>query len=63
MPKQKSERSPLHFWKIGKLLSDFNKSIKNEFEITNYNQAVIRDFGLYNKSVLGDILQFCIYFK
>jgi hypothetical protein len=63
MPKNKSERKASHFWKIGKLLVDFNRSIKNEFDITNYNQAVIRDFGLYNRSVVGHTLQFGDYFK
>ncbi len=63
MPKKKSERKASHFWKIGKLLIDFNKSIENEFEITNFNQAIIRDFGLYNRSVVGHTLQFGDYFK
>ena len=39
MPKEKSKRKASHFWQIGKLLYDFNKSIENEFEITNYQQA------------------------
>src|SRR5687768_3275990 len=41
-PKTKDRRSS-HFWKVGKLLYDFNKSITNQFEITNYSQAIIRD--------------------
>jgi len=63
MPKDKSKRKASHFWKIGKLLVDFNKSIKNDFEITNFQQAVIRDFGLYNRSVVGHTLQFGEFFK
>ncbi len=58
MPKNKSERKASHYWKIGKLLYDFNKSIKNEFEITNYNQAIIRDFALYSTRQTSAILQF-----
>ena len=63
MPKEKSKRKPSHFWQIGKLLYDFNKSIENEFEITNYQQAVIRDFQLYNRSVVGHVIQFGEFFN
>ena len=58
MPKKNTERKASHFWKIGKLLYDFNKSIANEFEIKNYNQAIIRDFGLYDRSHIGHTMQF-----
>ena len=58
MPKKKTERKASHFWKVGKLLFDFNKSIANVFEITNYTQAIIRDFGLYDRSHVGHTLQF-----
>ena len=58
MPKNKSKRKPSHFWEIGKSLVDFSKSTENEFEITNFTQAVIRDFGLYNRGVVGDTLLF-----
>ena len=63
MPKDKSKRKTSHFWKIGKLLYDFNKSIENEFEITNYQPAIIRDFGLYDRSQVGHIIQFGEFFK
>jgi hypothetical protein len=63
MPKEKSKRKPSHFWQIGKLLYDFNKSIENEFEITNFQQAVIRDFSLYNRSVVGHVIQFGEFFN
>ena len=62
-PKEKSKRKPSHFWQMGKLLYDFNKSIENEFEITNYQQAVIRDFPLYNRSVVGHVIQFGEFFN
>ncbi|MDA1124712.1 MAG: hypothetical protein O3C04_03585 [Crenarchaeota archaeon] len=63
MPKKKLKRKPSHFWQIGKLLYDFNKSIKNDFEITNFQQAIIRDFGLYNRSVVGHVIQFGEFFN
>jgi hypothetical protein len=62
MPENKKERKASHFWKVGRLLHDFNKSTENEFEITNYNQAIIRDFGLYDKSHVGHTLQFGQFF-
>ena len=61
LPKNESKRKSSHFWTIGKLLYDFNKSIENEFEITNYQQAVIRDFGLY-ESWLPRILKIGEFF-
>ena len=63
MPKKKTDRKASHFWKIGKLLLDFNKSIENEFEITNYHDAINRDFGLYRKRQIALILQFGKEFK
>jgi len=57
MPKEKSKRKPSHFWQIGKLLYDFNKSIQSQFEITNFTQAVIRDFDLYGTRQTAAILQ------
>jgi hypothetical protein len=62
-PKEKSKRKPSHFWQMGKLLYDFNKSIEKEFKITNYQQAVIRDFSLYNRSVVGHVIQFGEFFN
>ena len=62
MPKEKSKRKSSHFWKIGKLLFDFNKSIENKFEITNFQQAIIRDFALYDRSHFTIILQFGEFF-
>ena len=61
LPKDKSKRKSSHFWAVGKLLYDFNKSIKNEFEITNFQQAVIRDFELY-KAWLPRILKLGEFF-
>ena len=63
MPKDRSSRKASHFWKIGRLLYEFNKSIKNEFEITNYNHAIMRDFGLYDKSHIGHTIQFGEFFN
>ena len=58
LPTNKSQRKASHFWKIGKLLYDFNRSIGNEFEIKNYTLSIIRDFGLYERRHISHILQF-----
>lgn len=63
MPKVKSKRKTSHFWQVGKLLYDFNKSIENQFEITNYNPAIVRDLQLYNRSQVGHLIQFGEFFK
>ena len=41
-----AEKKASFYWKVGNLFSTFNKNVKNEFEITNYNSALQRDFGL-----------------
>ena len=63
LPKNKSKRKSSHFWALGKLLYDFNRSIKNKFEITNFNSAIARDFGLYQANHSGAIIQFGEFFK
>ena len=63
LPKKKADRKTLHFWQIGKMLYDFNKSIENQFEITNYNSAIVRDFDLYQSSQVGHVIQFGEFFK
>ena len=62
LPK-KGKRKASHFWTLGKLLYDFNRSIKNKFEITNFNSAIVRDFGLYQSSQVQHIIQFGEFFK
>ena len=58
MPAEKTDRKPSHFWKVGKLLYCFTKSIKNNFEIINYNSTVARDFELYEATHTGAIIKF-----
>ena len=43
------------YWKLCILLNNFNKKIENEFEITNYIEAISRDFGL-SKDYIYDML-------
>ncbi|MBT4326009.1 MAG: hypothetical protein HOD60_03750 [Candidatus Nitrosopelagicus sp.] len=34
------------YYRVGELFQKFNNEIKNRFEITNYTEAISRDFGL-----------------
>ena len=47
LPEDKTKRKSSHFWQIGRLLYKFNKSVKNEFEIINFKEAISHDFKLY----------------
>ena len=53
------------FWKLGNILFDFNKEMKNEFFITNYTEAISRDMkGFYlSDTEVGVLGQFVQYFK
>ena len=44
--KTRKEKPSSLYWKLGNLLYNFNKEIENEFEITNYTEAISRDFAL-----------------
>ena len=50
------------YWKLGKLLSKFNETIEHEYEITNYTEAISRDFGL-SKDYIYDLLTVVKFFK
>ena len=50
------------YWELGNLLNTFNKSIKNEFEITNYTEALSRDFGL-SKDYIYDLITIAKLFR
>ena len=64
MPKNKSERKPSHFWKIGELLYNFNKEVENEFFITNYSEALMRDFEYFKSPrTIAYILELGKFFK
>ncbi|MCA9828199.1 MAG: hypothetical protein KC444_07410 [Nitrosopumilus sp.] len=47
---------------MGIILQKFDKEIKNEFEITNYTEAISRDFGL-SKDYHYDISSIVQIFK
>jgi len=50
------------YWKLGELLRKFNEAIENEYEITNYTEAISRDFGL-SKDYIYDLLTVVKFFK
>ena len=64
MPKNKSERKPSHFWKIGELPYNFNKEVENEFFITNYSEALMRDLEYFKSPrTIAYILELGKFFK
>ena len=50
------------YWNLGELLRKFNETIENEFEITNYTEAISRDFGL-STDYIYDLLTIVKFFK
>ena len=50
------------YWNLGELLRKFNEAIENEYEITNYTEAISRDFGL-SKDYIYDLLTVVKLFK
>ena len=50
------------YWKLGKLLQTFSDKFDNLFEITNYSEAISRDFGL-SKDYIYDLLTIVKIFK
>lgn len=50
------------YWKLGRVLLEFTNSIHDEFVITNYAQALERDFGL-SRGYVNELLVFVTVFK
>jgi len=65
LPENKTKRKSSHFWQIGRLLYKFNKSVKNEFEIINFKEAISHDFQLYNTGQrrIDQLIQFGEFFS
>ena len=65
LPEDKTKRKSSHFWQIGRLLYKFNKSVKNEFEIINFKEAISHDFELYNTGErrIDQLIQFGEFFS
>lgn len=62
MPKKREEKIPSVYWKIGDMFREFNKNVKNKLEITNYGEALERDFGLSYRYV-EELIIFVELFK
>ena len=62
MPEKREEKIPSVYWKIANLLKKFSDSTTNRFEITNYNEALERDFGLSYRYV-NELIIFVNLFK
>jgi len=50
------------YWKLGELLRKFNETIEHDYEITNYTEAISRDFGL-SQDYIYDLLTVVKFFK
>lgn len=50
------------YWDLGNLINAFTKSVEDEFEIINYNEAMSRDFGL-SKDYIYDLITVVRLFK
>ena len=62
MPEKREEKIPSVYWKIGDMFREFNKNVKNQLEITNYGEALERDFGLSYRYV-RELIIFANLFK
>ena len=62
MPEKREEKIPSVYWKIANLFKKFSDSTTNRFEITNYNEALERDFGLSYRYV-RELIIFATLFK
>ena len=62
MPEKREEKIPSVYWKIANLFKKFSDSTNNKFEITNYNEALERDFGLSSRYV-RELIIFANLFK
>lgn len=51
------------FWKFGRMLHRFNNSPVGDFVITNYLDALERDFKLYKKTMIGSSISLYLCFK
>ena len=54
-----------HWWRLGKLLNDFNQEIDGQFVISNYTEAISRDLQGFEMSdtEVSVACQFANYFK
>ena len=62
MPKKREEKIPSVYWKIANLFKKFNDSTTNKFKITNYSEALERDFGL-SSTYVHELIIFVNLFK
>ena len=60
--KKRRSLSSSVYWELGNMFRKFNDKTKNEFTITNYAQALERDFGLSSRYV-GELITFSTLFK
>jgi len=62
MPERRENKIPSVYWKIGDMFEKFNENMNSQFEITNYGEALERDFGLSYRYV-EELIIFVKLFK
>lgn len=62
IPQKGGKHKTTDFWKLSKLLLDLKKSTSNQFEITNFRNALQRDF-LFTGRYIDKILEFALYYN
>ena len=60
--KKRQDLSSSVYWELGNMFVKFNDEIKNQFSITNYAEALERDFGLSSRYV-RELMIFSQLFK
>ena len=60
--KKRRSLSSSVYWKLGNMFRKFNDETQNKFTITNYPQALERDFGLSSRYV-DELITFSTLFK
>ena len=62
MPEKREEKIPSVYWKIANLFKKFSDSTTNQFVITNFSEALERDFGL-SSTYVRELIIFANLFK
>ena len=65
LTKKNKQKKASDYWKLSRLLIEFNSKIEKEFFIINYIEAISKDMKGFHLSVaqVGRLFQFAKYFK
>ena len=65
LAKKNKQKKASDYWKLSRLLIEFNNKIEREFFIINYVEAISKDMNGFHlsKTQVGRLFQFANYFK